>query len=138
MESTGGSRPGLCVRCAKSAHLWFDPHTRGPIRTLQSLGATPPLRRFTQRFATAATPRLVTIRKRSQVLDFTGVTPRFRIGRLRSEEKDPQLAADIRAFVDPHTYADPELKSSRRYTNLSAAEVRQALIDKGHSEKGVA
>ncbi|MGZ3471940.1 MAG: hypothetical protein ACXVA6_18370 [Isosphaeraceae bacterium] len=56
-------------------------------------------------------------------------------GRLRSEEKDPQLAADIRAFVDPHTYADPELKSSRRYTNLSAAEVRRALIDKGHSEK---
>ena len=58
-------------------------------------------------------------------------------GRLRSEEKDPQLAADIRAFVDPHTYADPELKSSRWYTNLSAAEVRQALIDKGHSQKGL-
>ena len=48
-------------------------------------------------------------------------------GRLRSEEKDPQLAADIRAIVEPHTYADPELKSSRRYTNLSAAEVRQAF-----------
>ena len=56
-------------------------------------------------------------------------------GRQRSEEKDPQLAADIRAIVEPHTYADPELKSSRRYTNLSAAEVRQALIDKGHSDK---
>jgi hypothetical protein len=53
-------------------------------------------------------------------------------GRLRSEEKDPQLAADIRAIVEPHTYADPELKSSRRYTNLSAAEVRGALIDKGY------
>jgi hypothetical protein len=34
-------------------------------------------------------------------------------GRLRSEEKDPQLAADIRAIVEPHTYADPQLKSSR-------------------------
>ena len=56
-------------------------------------------------------------------------------GRLRSEEKDPQLAADIRAIVEPHTYADPELKSSRRYTNLSAAEVRQALIDTGHSDE---
>ena len=53
-------------------------------------------------------------------------------GRPRSEEKDPQLAADIRAIVEPHTYADPELKSSRRYTNLSAAEVREALIAKGH------
>ena len=54
-------------------------------------------------------------------------------GRLRSEEKDPQLAADIRAIVEPQTYADPQLKSSRRYTNLSAAEVRAALIEKGHS-----
>src|SRR5471030_1147465 len=53
-------------------------------------------------------------------------------GRQRSEDKDPQLAADIRAIVDPHSYADPELQSSRRYTNLSAAEVRDALIAKGH------
>jgi hypothetical protein len=53
-------------------------------------------------------------------------------GRVRSEEKDPRLAADIRAIVEPHTYADPELKSARRYMNLSAAEVREALITKGH------
>jgi Rhodopirellula transposase DDE domain len=53
-------------------------------------------------------------------------------GRRRSEDKDPQLAADIRAIVEPHTYADPGLQSSRRYTNLSAAEVREALIAKGH------
>ena len=53
-------------------------------------------------------------------------------GRRRSEDQDPQLAADIRAIVDPHAYADPELRSSRRYANLSAAEVREALIDKGH------
>src|SRR5438270_6815545 len=52
-------------------------------------------------------------------------------GRQRSEDQDPQLAADIRAIVEPHTQADPELKSSRRYTNLSAAEVRAALIEKG-------
>jgi Rhodopirellula transposase DDE domain len=53
-------------------------------------------------------------------------------GRRRSEDKDPQLAADIRAIVEPHTYADPEFKSQRRYTNLSAAEVRDALIAKGY------
>jgi Rhodopirellula transposase DDE domain len=53
-------------------------------------------------------------------------------GRQRSEVKHPQLAADIRAIVEPHTHADPELKSSRRYTNLSAAEVRTALIGKGY------
>lgn len=45
------------------------------------------------------------------------------------EVRDPQLAADVRAIVEPHTQADPALKSARRYTNLSAAEVRQALRD---------
>ena len=44
-------------------------------------------------------------------------------GQKRTEAKDPRLAADIRAIVEPHTQADPELKSSRLYTNLSAAEV---------------
>jgi Rhodopirellula transposase DDE domain len=49
------------------------------------------------------------------------------------EERQPHLAADIRAIVEPKTQADPELKSSRRYTNLSAKEVRQALIqEKGY------
>jgi DDE family transposase len=56
-------------------------------------------------------------------------------GRQRSEEKDPQLAADIRAIVEPHSYADPELKSARRYTNLSAAEVRAALEAKGYADE---
>lgn len=55
-------------------------------------------------------------------------------GRKRSEQKDPRLAEDIRVIVEPHSYADPELKSARRYTNLSAAEVRTALIQKGHAE----
>jgi hypothetical protein len=49
-----------------------------------------------------------------------------------SEERNPQLAADIQAIVEPRTQADPELKSARRYTNLSAKEVRQALIAKGY------
>jgi hypothetical protein len=54
-----------------------------------------------------------------------------------SEQKDPRLADDIRAIVEPHTYADPELKSPRRYTNLSAAEVRDALIAKGYPPEEV-
>ncbi len=54
------------------------------------------------------------------------------------EERQPQLAADIQAIVEPKTQADPELKSSRRYTNLSAGEVRQALINnKGYREQDV-
>jgi hypothetical protein len=56
-------------------------------------------------------------------------------GAPRSEEKNPQLAADIRAIVEPHTYADPELRSPRRYSNLAAAEVLAALrADKGYPE----
>jgi hypothetical protein len=47
--------------------------------------------------------------------------------RPRAEVKDPQLAADVRAIVEPHTQADPEVKSARRYTNLSAREVLDAL-----------
>src|ERR1043166_1402710 len=55
--------------------------------------------------------------------------------RPRWEEKHPQLAQDIRAIVEPHTHADPELKSERRYTNLSAAEVLQALqAKKGYAD----
>src|SRR3954469_18797283 len=56
-------------------------------------------------------------------------------GRPRTEQKDPQLAAHIRAIVEPHSYADPELKSSRRYSNLSAAEVLEALIAKGYPKE---
>ena len=48
-------------------------------------------------------------------------------GAVPREVKDPQLAADIRAVVEPHTQADPELKSPRRYTNLSAREVLEPL-----------
>ena len=55
-------------------------------------------------------------------------------GRRRSEDKDPRLAAAIRAVVEPHAYADPELRSDRRYTNRPAAEVREALIQRGYRE----
>ncbi len=58
-------------------------------------------------------------------------------GKKRSEEQNPQLAIDIRLIVDPHTHTDPELKTERRYTNLSAAEVRQSLLDRGYSEEEV-
>ena len=56
-------------------------------------------------------------------------------GKLPCEVKDPRLAADIRSIVEPHTQADPELKSPRRHTNLSAREVLEALKKpKGYPE----
>ena len=59
-------------------------------------------------------------------------------GRPRLEVKTPQLAEDIRAIVEPHTQADPELKSSRRYSNLSAANVLEALrTKKGYAQENL-
>jgi hypothetical protein len=55
-------------------------------------------------------------------------------GQRRTEDANPRLAADIRELAEPHTQADPELKSDRRYTNLSAREVRERL----QAEKGYA
>jgi hypothetical protein len=56
-------------------------------------------------------------------------------GQRRSEDANPQLAADIRDLAEPHTQADPELKSDRRYTNLSAREVRERLrTEKGYAD----
>lgn len=55
-------------------------------------------------------------------------------GQPRTEDANPQLAADIRDLVEPRTQADPELKSDRQYTNLSAREVRELL----QSQKGYA
>ena len=55
-------------------------------------------------------------------------------GKLPAEVQDPQLAADIRCLVEPHTLADPEMQSARRYTNLSAREVLEALqMQQGYS-----
>jgi len=57
-------------------------------------------------------------------------------GRPRWEEEQPQRAQDIRAIVEPHTQADPELKSERRYTNLTAKETLEQLqTKKGYAEK---
>jgi Rhodopirellula transposase DDE domain len=54
-------------------------------------------------------------------------------GRQRTEDINRPLAEAIRAIVEPHTHADPELKSARRYSSLSAAEVLEALRqDKGY------
>ena len=56
-------------------------------------------------------------------------------GRQRTEDLDPALAQAIRDLADPHTQADPQMRSALRYTRLTADALRQALInEKGFSD----
>jgi hypothetical protein len=59
-------------------------------------------------------------------------------GRARLEDQNPQLAHDIRELAEPNTHADPELKSDRRYANLSAAEMLTLLqTQKGYAQEAL-
>ncbi len=49
-------------------------------------------------------------------------------GRKPAEAHLPQLLDDIRAIVDSQSQADPQFRSRRLYTRLSAPEVRRQLI----------
>ena len=49
-------------------------------------------------------------------------------GRKRAEEHLPNLLADLTAIVDGQSQADPQFRTTRLYTRLSAAEVRRQLI----------
>lgn len=50
-------------------------------------------------------------------------------GRQRFEDRNARFAADVRDIAEPQTQTDPELKSERRYLNLTSAEVRTKLIE---------
>jgi len=55
-------------------------------------------------------------------------------GRKAAEERLPNLLADIQAIVDGQSQTDPRFESSRLYSRLSAAQVRQQLmVQKGYS-----
>jgi hypothetical protein len=57
-------------------------------------------------------------------------------GRHKSEETLPNLAADIRSLVEEESQADPKMKSTFAYTQVSARAVREALIvEKGYKEE---
>jgi hypothetical protein len=59
-------------------------------------------------------------------------------GRLRTEERLPQLLEDIKDLVDAQSQTDPRFRTQRLYTHLSAAAVRQQLIEqKGYGEDEV-
>jgi hypothetical protein len=50
-------------------------------------------------------------------------------GRQRAEERLPDLLVDLKAIVDEQSQTDPSFKTTRLYTRLSAAEVKQQLLE---------
>ena len=56
-------------------------------------------------------------------------------GRKRAEDHLPNLLTDIKAIVDSQSQADPQFRTQRLYTRLTAAEVRRQLIaQKGYTD----
>src|SRR5215213_7561396 len=56
-------------------------------------------------------------------------------GRKRAEEHLPHLLEDITAIVDSQSQADPQFRTTRLSTRLTAAEVRRQLIaQKGYGD----
>ena len=57
-------------------------------------------------------------------------------GRKRAEAHLPGLLEDIVAIVDGQSQADPQFRTNRLYTRLTAAEVRHQLIaQKGYTDE---
>ena len=56
-------------------------------------------------------------------------------GRKRAEEHLPTLLDDIRELADRYSQTDPTFRTTRQYTRLTTAELRQQLIDeKGYTD----
>lgn len=56
-------------------------------------------------------------------------------GRKRAEDHLPNLLTDIHALVDRQSQTDPQFRTNRLYTRLTAAEVRRQLMThKGYTD----
>lgn len=53
----------------------------------------------------------------------------------KSEEKNPELLKDIHGIMDPHSQADPHLRTTLLYTDMTAQAVYNALRRKGWQEE---
>lgn len=57
-------------------------------------------------------------------------------GNKKTEEKITSLEIDIRSVVDPHSQADPQMKTTLAYTRITAQGVYDTLIEeKGYTEE---
>ena len=82
----------------------------------------------------------MTMRKGTHELEsgFTCLDAFSARGRKRVEDHLPNLLTDIKAIVDSQSQADPQFRTNRLYTRLTAAEVRrQLLAHKGYSAEAL-
>ena len=129
MELTDSVKTML-IETAKS--LKGSARRRFMARTVRELG-----RGGQQRAARQLGWGRMTIRKGMRELD-SGVVcmDAFALrGRKRAEDHLPNLLTDIKAIVDSQSQTDPQFRTNRLYTRLTAAEVRRQLIaQKGYSD----
>lgn len=55
----------------------------------------------------------------------------------KAEEKHPGLLADIRQLLEPSSQAEPRLRTTLLYTNMTAQAVYEALVANGWSEESL-
>ena len=51
----------------------------------------------------------------------------------RTEDRHPDLLADIQSIMEPHSQSEPSLRTTLLYTNMTARAVHEALAQKGWS-----
>ena len=49
----------------------------------------------------------------------------------KTEQKNPKLLEDIQRIMEPSSHADPQLRTTLLYTNMTAQAVYDALLEEG-------
>ena len=127
------SLKGLCIETARS--LKGSARRVFMARTVQELGPGGQRRAERELGGSRAT-----LRKGARELasGFAIVDACALRGRKRAEERLPALLADITAIVDGQRQADPQVRTTRRSTRLTAAEVRRQLIaQQGYTDEAL-
>jgi len=55
----------------------------------------------------------------------------------RTEDKHPDLLADIQGIMEPHSQSEPSLRTTLLYTDMTARAVHEALVQKGWSAQSL-
>lgn len=55
----------------------------------------------------------------------------------KTEEKNPKLIVAIRKIMEPHSQAEPRLRTTLLYTNMTAQSVYDALVVEGWSKESL-